>query len=501
MRRGGPVLPVTRGYKITAGERPGQAMSMTDFQAASVTAGLSALLVGISVMGLFNNQDARLVLTYQERFAGLKQVREAFYARSNYTVLHNPFGVAHVPFSVQPETLEELEDLERRFRISVPVKPNATAAAVHDPSLLREVLLLAWCTTGPPVPGVLPADRAPGCRCIADVYLDFINKTLPAGASNFTPQNSTTNLTVIPVAQEVRRRYGDEVYKCWDKRQVVRTRTCGRMCTTHVAGLALFANIVLLLTSLAYLLFYRLSWNKYMTKFLVALLGVALSIPYLVRDAEANSLNVAGIIVCVFYLTISLHEELGWRGMEDTIRDNGDFVPSPLAVCVLVNLPLVFSAHTIQLGVSGYGRDLWAVISFGFCGGLLGLLLQRYFWQCCWQFNTDDSSILAWIARKSLAAAYVCAEILLLLLVVAYYFDTTPYAGGTFYVFVAYGVFLTAIFWVLSRDDSQRWESRRTVGEPDNLSMTFMQGSLLFLTLLANIGMTVVAVVDARPNA
>jgi len=26
--------------------------------------------------------------------------------------------------------------------------------------------------------------------------------------------------------------------------------------------------------------------------------------------------------------------------------------------------------------VSGYGRDLWAVLRFGSCGGLLGVLLQ-----------------------------------------------------------------------------------------------------------------------------
>ena len=489
MRRGGPVLPVRRGYKITAGERPGQAMSKTEFQAASVTAGLSALLVGISVMGLFNNQDARLILTYQERFSGFKQVRDAIYGRANYTVLNNPYGVAHVPFPSQRETLEELQDLERRGLIAVAVPPNVTVAA--DPSMLHELLLLAWCTTGPPIPGVLPANRAPGCRCVADVYLDFINETLPA--------RNSSNLTVVQVAQEVRQRYGDRVYRCWDRRQVVRTRTCGRMCTTHVAGLALFANTVLFLTSVAYILFYQLSWNPYLTKLLVALLGLAASAPFLVRDAEANSLNVAGIAVCVFYLTISLHEELGTGNRGDKIAsgDYEGFLPSPLAVCVLVNLPLVLSAHTIQLGVSGYGRDLWTVISFGFCGGLLGLLLQRYFWQCCWQYSEEPDPFLARVARNALAAAYVCVELLLLLLVLAYYFDKTAYAGGTFYVFFAYGAYLTAMFWLLSRDDAQRWQD----SNPDSLSLTFMQGSLLFLTLLANVGMTVVAVVDARPNA
>lgn len=142
------------------------------------------------------------------------------------------------------------------------------------------------------------------------------------------------------------------------------------MCTTHALGLALFANVVLLLVGLAYILSYTLSWNAYMIKLMLVAVAAVLCVPYFYRDAGANSLNVAGVAVCLFYLLITLDEEL-------TIRDGKAYAgPNPLITCLLTNLPLILSAHAIQLGVAGHARDLWAVGSFGVCGGLLGLMLQ-----------------------------------------------------------------------------------------------------------------------------
>ena len=46
----------------------------------------------------------------------------------------------------------------------------------QDPSLLRELLQAAWCTSFPPIPGVVPANRTPGCRCVASAYEGLVRE-------------------------------------------------------------------------------------------------------------------------------------------------------------------------------------------------------------------------------------------------------------------------------------------------------------------------------------
>lgn len=373
------------------------------FMPAAVTGGATMFAIGLCLAGLFLNVDRRLVLTYSDTFSGLADIRDLFLNRSRYTVMHNPLGVAHVQFPRGVETLEELEDLERRGLLAGNFNYSLVAGDQEDPSLLRQLMRVSWCSSWPGLPGRVPAERTPGCKCIADAYQDFVNSSLPPGLSVYNDTfNSTTyrvwtnqtvtgangtnqtvlvgvnvtnttlvsrTLSVVDVGQELRRRVGDRVYRCWDLRQMTRALSCGRICTTHVVGLALFANIVLFLTCFAYVAFYALTWNVFAIKLLVVVAGAALSIAFAAKDAEANTLSIAGIVVCLFYLTVSLHGELD----RDAERKDS---PHPLMTCLLVNMPLILSAHTIQLGVSGYGRDIWAFVCFGFCGALQGLLLQ-----------------------------------------------------------------------------------------------------------------------------
>ena len=328
-------------------------------QGAYVTVAVTLVWLGLSFGYLFNQLDQRLVLTYSERFSDYQRIREVFRSRANYTVQHNPRGVRHVEFAKTPETLEDLQDLQRRGLIGA---FNFSASVGRDPNMLHELMVLSWCSSYPPTPGVLPALRTPGCRCISSAYAGLVQETQPANA---------TNSTVVLVAPEVRQRYGDQVYRCWDQRPVVRSRTCGRVCTTHVLGLTLFANIVMLLVGLAYILSHELSGlHPMVIKLTLVAVGALLCTPYFYRDLDANSLNVGGVAVCLFYLLITLDEEL-------SIRDGQSYSgPNPLITCLMTNLPLILSAHTLQLGVAGYARDIWAVASFGVCGGLLGLTLQ-----------------------------------------------------------------------------------------------------------------------------
>jgi hypothetical protein len=144
-------------------------------QAAYVTVAVTLVWLGLSYGGLFNRLDQRLVLTYSERFSNYSLIRELIRARANYTASYNPLGVEHVRFPLFPNTLEDFEDMQRRGLLA----SNLTfvpSNVPQDPSLLRELLQAAWCTSFPPIPGVVPANRTPGCRCVASAYEGLVRE-------------------------------------------------------------------------------------------------------------------------------------------------------------------------------------------------------------------------------------------------------------------------------------------------------------------------------------
>jgi hypothetical protein len=331
-------------------------MQRDGFLVAMVAAVVSFGFVGLGLGSLFASGDSRLILTVSETFAGLADVRDLLKNTSSFIVWANPVSLTHARYPVGVQTLEELQDLERRGLIA---SSAYNLSVVETPSLLDKLMRISWCSSGLSRIGSYPAFRTPGCRCIAGAYLALVNETTPANA---------TNLTVVSVSQEVRDRISGQAYRCWDQRQVTRSRMCGKLCTTHVASLGVFANAIMVLLCTAFLLSVWFKWGRITLKLVILLLGVAFASVFLVRDAEANTLNAVGIAICVMLLIWSLDEELH--------HGKKPVGPHPLVVCILVNLPLILSAHAYQISVSGLGRDLWVVTSFGFCGGMLGVILQ-----------------------------------------------------------------------------------------------------------------------------
>ena len=356
-------------YKITLTQRACCVMLKDGFLVASVAAMISFGFVGVGLGGLFSNTDSRLVLSVSETFSGLSDIRDVVKNTSSYIAGPNPASITHVGFPRTFQTIEEYQDMQRRGLLSSAQLSSISINSTVSTSLLERLMLMSWCSSGVSLPGVIPALRTSGCKCIADVYQSLINETRPLSA---------TNLTVVNVSLEVRERLGNRVYRCWDQRQVTRARSCGRVCTTHVVGLGVFSNVVMFLVCAAFLLAVNLEHGRMLVKLAVVLMGVAFASIFIVKDAEANVLNMVGILLSVFLLIWGLDEELN---MDSPVKVLDDFnqipnIPHPLIVCVVVNLPLMLSAHTYQLSVSGYGRDLWVVASFGVCGGILGALLQ-----------------------------------------------------------------------------------------------------------------------------
>ena len=341
--------------------------------------------VGMCLVGLFTNLDDRVVLTYAETFSDLKSIRDVFYNRANFTYEDNPAGFEHVGYPTSPETRFEVDDMQRRGLISNFL--NVVDPVAFDVDILRQLMRLSWCSSGFPRGDELPVNRTPGCECIANAYVDFVRSAVAANttsrqalnASNQTVTVVSRGVTVagknvIYVSSDIRQRVGDAVYRCWDVRQVTRDASCGRVCTTHVVGLALFADLVLFLVCVSFVAFTALQWNVFSIKLVLVAMGCVLSSIYLSWDAGANALSVGGLAVCLFYITVTLHEELDpARALSNSIG------PNPLTTTLIVNLPLILSAHIIQIGVSGYGRDLWVFASFGFVGALLGIVLQVFF--------------------------------------------------------------------------------------------------------------------------
>jgi hypothetical protein len=335
-------------------------MRKDGFLVASVAAVLSFGFVGVGLGSLFASADSRLVLTVSETFGGLADIRDLLKNTSSFLAGANPLSITHVRYPVGVQTLEELEDLERRGLIGGAALASFNRSAVESPSLLERLMRMSWCSSGLGSPGSFPAYRTPGCRCIADAYLALVNETTPVNA---------TILTVVNVSKEVGERIGNRVYRCWDQRQVTRSKMCGKLCTTHVASLGVFANAIMFLLCAAFILSIKLHWGRMTQKLVILFLGLAFASVFLVRDAEANTLNLVGLAICILLLIWSLDDELNPGN-----KTGGG--PHPLMVCILVNLPLILSAHTYQISVSGFGRDLWVVTSFGVCGGMLGVILQ-----------------------------------------------------------------------------------------------------------------------------
>jgi hypothetical protein len=343
-------------------------MPQNGLMLANTAVVVSAVLIGVSVGLLFSQIDSRLVVTFTETFGEFAELRGFLNNTRTYIAGYNPVDVSHVTFPPGLQTLEEVEDLKRRGIIKESDVKNLIISNVTGPSILNHLMMRSWCSSGLPIPHTIPAKRTPGCECIAKAYITLVNGSRPANA---------TNLTVVNVPEELRKAASEQLFKCWDQRLVTRSRSCGRTCTTHISGLALFANAVLFLACASFMLSYNLKWNVYAVKALILLMGAVFITFFLVKDTEANVMNAVWILISLVLLTVVLHDELNPDFLERVVDEDGIVkMPHPLMVSVLVNLPLILSAHAFQISVSNYGRDIWTLVSFGVCGGLFGVLLQ-----------------------------------------------------------------------------------------------------------------------------
>ena len=286
---------------------------------------VSVFLVATSMDSLINNLDDRIFVTTTESFSNLFALRDVFSKAYNYSRQANPPSLLHGAFDPMPDTMQEWQDLRNRRIMSskeyddavkVFSSVEASRFAFYGPSLLWNLLRISWCSYPNALPGRTAITRSPGCECIGKAYLGFVLETM--GNASVTPLVNTT--------LAARDKYGDEVTTCFDRRLVSRTQSCGLVCSTHLAGLVLYVNSITFLALCTYLLFSEhtvllggfssIFTQLFLLKTCVIVLAVALALPFVLRDPEANILNLTGIALSVVYLTLTLHDELNFPAMD-----------------------------------------------------------------------------------------------------------------------------------------------------------------------------------------
>ena len=286
---------------------------------------VSVFLVATSMDSLINNLDDRIFVTTTESFSNLFALRDVFSKAYNYSRQANPPSLMHGAFDPMPDTIQEWQDLRNRQIMSSKeyddavkgfTSVQANRVAFYGPSLLWNLLRISWCSYPNALPGRTAITRSPGCECIGKAYLGFILETMGNG----------TVSALVNTTLAVRDKYGEEVTTCFDRRLVSRTQSCGLVCSTHLAGLVLYVNSITFLALCAYLIFSEhtillggfssIFTQLFLLKTCVIVLAVALGLPFVLRDPEANILNLTGIAISVVYLTLTLHDELNFPAMD-----------------------------------------------------------------------------------------------------------------------------------------------------------------------------------------
>lgn len=340
---------------------------------ASLVAGLlSVAMCGICIGFMHAYSDRRLILTTSEVFRNWSALRNVYEDTTQYLPGFNPPSLAMARFDPWGTSLGQYEDMRDRGLITDAQFANVSASfdlmdldalAETHPSVLYRLLSTAECTVPNARPQTSPASRSPGCQCIADTYLAFVDET----------DNASSR-----IPSEVRTRYAGRVLRCLDRRVTRKTATCGAVCSLHPVGLALYSNTVLFLSCLAFLLFSELNYGASVVvlQLIVCGAGVLCILPFVLMGTSANLLSILGLVLVILNLVHAAREDL-----EDAMRCAYETRvvaehPHPLIVCICVNLHVVIPAFMIAVGVSNLARDFYAISSFGFAGFLLGVALQ-----------------------------------------------------------------------------------------------------------------------------
>ena len=492
---------------------------------------VTTAILGASVGQLFSNIDARIFLTTSDPFHDWFLLRDVLKNTVNFSAVSNPADFSQAVFDTGYDSLDAFQDMRDRrlvtnavFNALAPTFVTAEYARLSSlrPSLLWNLLRVSWCSLNTALPGATPITRSPGCECIAKQYLGFVIEARNASGNTATGGMFNTSL-------DLRNRYGDNLMSCFDRRVVTRTKSCGKQCSVHSIGLVVYTNSVLFLTCVAYLLFsghcnifgekFGLTGQLIVLKGLVVLLGVALCVPFFLRDVEANLFTIGGIFLSVLYLTVTLHDSLNFpawdAGNPQTVSKR---TPHPLTICLLVNLQLLFPAFGVLIGTAGYARDLWVVLSIVVTLCLMGMALQvplffpcsirflhfflifscvqRFVWSF-WYVNEREveSRTDELFNEIIMTVCYLVLWTLFMLLFIAYYNESSMYNLGSVWMFIFFMVYLFCML-AMAISDSIVYRSIAYQMADPSFHFSVYQQVMFLLTVAFNVFVSLTAIMD-----
>lgn len=460
---------------------------------AGIGAVLSLVGIILSLVFMFLYPNSRLSITTLKTFRDWETLKQVILDTSSYAPEANPLSLEHATFAPRLNTTEDYQDLIDRGVVPSSALKNVTARErdgwSKDPSLLRRLMGVSWCSYPSARPGVTPTTRNTGCGCLAGVYLAFVRDSA----------NMTGNVTL-----ELRERYVGKALSCVDQRLVSRTVTCGRSCSVHPLGMMLYCNGAVFLICVTYLMFTSESVHKLLEgwgpttkmvtlKSLVLAAGLALIVPYLFDDWLGNLLNMGGIILVVLNLLFSLHEDLVPSGHSDSLVTDPNAPegnPNPFVSCMLVNFPIIIPAYTILLGLAGFGRDTWAVLVFGFVGGLIGLVIQRFswtYWYASAKIQAETYHILL--------CCFSCLMVQLAFMLFGYWNPSTQTSVGGVWCYITFYILLFMLA-VLVNGDREDFLYHRSIKKSHNHYFSLQLACLLYIPLGLNLLFTALSIND-----
>lgn len=459
-------------------------------------AGIGAIcsLVGIilCLVFMFLYPDSRLLITTIRIFRDWEALERVILDTTSYLPEANPPSLGHAVFARRLNTSEDFQDLIDRTIISSDALKNVTTREKdtwsNSPSLLQRMMGVSWCAYPNARAGVTPTTRNSGCRCLADVYLSFVRESA----------NMSSNVT-----RELRERYVGRALSCVDQRHVSRTVTCGRSCSVHPLGMMLYCNSAVFLICVTYLMFTSESVHKLLEgwgpttkmvtlKSLVLTAGLALIVPYMFDDWLGNLLNMGGIILVVLNLLFSLHEDLVPASHAPVSSDGSapEGNPNPFVACMLVNFPIIIPAYTILLGLAGFGRDTWAVLVFGFVGGLIGLVIQRFAWTYWYA-----SAKIQGETYRVLLCCFGCLMLQLAFMLFGYWDTNTKTTVGGVWCYIMFYILLFMLA-ALVNGDREDFLYHKSIKKSHNHYFSFQLACLLYIPLGLNLLFTSLSIND-----
>lgn len=288
----------------------------------------------------------------------------------------------------------------------------AGAANVQNGSVLQSLMDASGCSLLPARPWATPVNRSDRCRCIAGVYLAYLNETssvanslflnnMSANASlnasvnaffnavfnlaNYTGSNASIYRSV-PLA--MRGAYKDRLMGCLSSRPVWQVTWCGsQWCERSPLELAYLMNCVLFLCTTGYLLIVAVPdsmfpsgyggpavWRKVIL-FVIVSAQIGGMWAFSVDRVHLESI---GLVVVFLNLAVNLHPGAltdARGGKEAGVGHHGS-VPHPLVLCLYSNLKVLLPLYSLQVAILGYARDWVAFLGFGINGFIIAVSIQ-----------------------------------------------------------------------------------------------------------------------------